>query len=388
MINFKTYTYRLYPNNIQKNKIDTTIIAARLIYNKVLAARIIVFYTYRSYIKKCNEQGVQPNICEINKHNQMPSLPSIKKQYPFTKTVDSLALCAELNNVNKAFKNYNEHRCKFPTFKKTKDRNSYATSNVNNNIRIEHKRIRLPKIGFVKVRLHRELPTNAVIKRCVVFEDKCGKYYVAIVVSYEENIVKSINKDENLNNVVGLDFKMGDIYVSSDGETPKYDAPYRTMLKTLHCLESKLKRREKFSNNWYKFIGRIRRIHKFIAFKRKDFIHKLTTKLSKRYDMVAIESLNLKSIAKKVKGKIELYDTSYCIFVKRLTYKLQILGKNICKIDRWFPSSKKCSKCGNIKKKLKLNQRTYNCKKCGLSLDRDINASINIRNEGIRALKN
>lgn len=178
MFNIKIYTYKLYPTKIQKQKINKTILASKLIYNKILASRIILFYTYKSYIKKCFELGVIPDSYILKEYNKMPNLLEIKNKSPFIKNVDNLALHEQWNNVNKIFNKYFNCKCKFPKFKKSE--NSYITNNLNNNIKIQKNKISLPEIGEVKIIQNSSLPDNYVIRRCIIYKSKNEEYYIKL----------------------------------------------------------------------------------------------------------------------------------------------------------------------------------------------------------------
>lgn len=378
-----SFKFRIYPNTIQKQKIDNNIECARFVYNKLLDSRIYEYGKYLQYLKRCKKVGIKKDSKKFYSFCKLSSVTQIKESYTFLKKADSLALCAEYNNLQNAFNNFFLNLRKFPKHKARKDKNSYITSCVNNNIRFQENKIRLPKIGFVKINLHRELPQNHIIKRVIVMNDKCDRYYIDIVVEVEDD-----TKSSYLKNVVGLDFKIGDIFVSSDFEKTKYIMPYRKAFDRLKKLQNIMKGKIKFSKNWFKILRKIQNLHRKISNKRKDFLHKLSNKLCRKYDIICIESLSMIDIAKKLSKGNNTYDTSYYKFTCMLKYKLEKLGKKLIKVDKWYPSSKICSNCGNVKDLLKLDERIYKCDKCKVILDRDINAAINIRNEGLRIFNN
>lgn len=376
-----SFKFRIYPNKIQKEKINNNIQCAKFVYNKLLDSRIYNYGKYLQYKKRCKKIGIKANPKSFYSFCKLTTVTQIKKSYEFLKEADSLALCAEYNNLKNAFNNFFLNLRSFPKHKSRKDKNSYVTSFVNNNIRIENNKIRLPKIGFVKIKLHRNIPGNYKIKRVVVIDDKCTGYYVSIVFECYENVEK-----HKLEKTVGLDFKIGDIFVSSDNEIPKYIMPYRRALDRLKKLQKTQKKKKKFSKNWYKILKKIQRLHKKISNKRRNFLHKLSRKLCSKYDLICIENLSMIDISQKLSSGNNTYDTSYYKFTCMLKYKLESLGKKIIKIDKWYPSSKICSNCGVQKNIISLDERVYECKKCGLVLNRDLNAAINIKNEGLRLL--
>lgn len=374
-----SFKFRIYPNTIQKQKIDNNINCARFMYNKLLDSRIYEYGKYLQYVKRCKKVGIKEDSKKFYSFCKLSSVTQVKESYSFLKKADSLALCAEYNNLKNAFNNFFLNLRNFPKHKSRKDKNSYITSCVNNNIRFQKNKIRLPKIGFVKINIHRKLPQIYTIKRVVVINDKCDRYYVDIVVEVEDN-----TKNSYLKNVVGLDFKIGDIFVSSDFENPKYIMPYRNAFDRLKKLQKVMKGKRKFSKNWFKILRKIQNIHRKISNKRKDFLHKLSNKLCGKYDIICIENLSMVDIAQKLSSGNNTYDTSYYKFTCMLRYKLEKIGKKLVKVDKWYPSSKICSNCGNVKNILNLDERIYKCDKCKMILDRDLNAAINIRDEGLR----
>lgn len=375
-----TYTYRIYPNKQQQKLINKTFESCRIVYNTLLNSRKIICKCFKNYEDNCKKQGIRVNRVKFNSLNKEPSIPKIKERFPELKDVDSLALCTEWNNLNKAFKNFYSKRAKFPKFKTRNDKNTYTTSRVNNNIRIQGSRIRLPKIGMVKVKLHREMPKGYEIKRVVVKKDKCDRYYVAIIINFENENDNKID----LNKSVGFDFKIGNIFVSSDNYMPDESMPYNNFLNKLKKIQRIMNKKRKFSKNWLKILSKFRKIHTKIVNIRKDFLHKCSKKISGLYDFVAIETIDLKSITKNLNNSRSLYDTAYYSFISKLKYKLELNGKIISKINKWFPSSKRCSVCGNIKKYFALSTKIYFCNKCHSSIDRDYNAAINIKNEALK----
>lgn len=382
MFKILTYTYRIYPNKLQKEKIDRTFIACRVMYNKLLDSMYAIHCTYKKYLQACDRAGVTVDKEHFNSTHYVPSLPIIKERFPFLKEVDSLALCSEWHHLRRALRSFYRGKTNFPRYKGRKDKNSYTTCFVNNNIRVEGNRLRLPKVGFVKIKLHRDLPKGYKIQRVIVKEDKCGRYFAAIVIRCKSTCCPK----KNLDRVVGLDFKIGEVFVSSKREIPKYPQPYRASLSRLKQFEKELGRKRKFSKNWWRCQIKIQKLHKKIANKRKDFLHQVSEILSKKYNVIAVETLSIVQIAKKLGSGTNVYDTSYCRFLAMLQYKLQRAGGQMIKISPWFPSSKKCSHCGAIDKQLKLGHRIYFCRKCFHRMDRDLNAAINIEREGLRLL--
>ena len=381
MPKYKTYKYRIYPNKKQKEKMQLTFKMCRYMYNTLLRKKVEIYNEFVRYSKKCEEKEINLEEKVFSKSHKLTRMSEIKKADERYAKVDSLALCAELSHINRAFENFYSGRAKFPKYKKRKDKNTYTTSNVYENLRIDKKnKIRIPKIGYVKAVLHREIPRGSKIKRAIVKEDKTGKYYVSLVLEMEE---KEVKEKEGVK-VEGLDYKVGEICVTSEGKKPKFSRPYKRALEKLRKIEKRIGRKEKFSKGYWKVIKKIRILHKKVAQKRRDVLHKISNKLTKKYKYIGVEDISMKEIARRLSTGINVYETGYAGFVEMLKYKIK---GEVIYVDRWYPSSKLCSKCGNKKKILKLEQRVYRCKKCGLRMDRDKNAAINIKNEAIRILK-
>ena len=282
-------------------------------------------------------------------------------------------------NVKRSFTNFFQKRAKFPKFKfKKTSVKSYTTNCVNNSIRIEeNKYLVLPKLKKVKFKYHREIPKDYRIKS-VTLTNSNGNYYVSILIEFEKEIQKNPSNDK----VIGLDFSMSELFVSSENQRADYPKYFRMLEEELKKLQKSLSRKVKFSKNWYKQKMKISRLHEYIKNCRRDFLHKLSKKLSEIYNAVVVEDLNMKGISQALNFGKSVGDNGWGMFLKMLEYKLMFLGKQFLKIDRWFPSSKTCSRCGNVKDELKLSERSYKCECCGIKIDRDYNAVLNIKNIG------
>ena len=378
---YKTYTFRAYPNKTQASLIYLTFTMCRYMFNTLLRIVLDNFSKYNSEVEWCLKNKKDFDEVKFNKSHKLLKISVIKKTNEDYSKVDSLALCAEYSNLVRGMEMFYRGHCKRPRFKSRNDKHSYTTSQVNDNIRIVGRKVRLPKIGFVKVRGMREIPDYFKIKRAIVFEDKKGNFYISIVFEYDEKFEE--NDKPVKSKVVGLDFKIGDIFVSSDFFIPKYSNKYFKFLDKIPKSQKSVNRKCKFSKNYWKETNKLRRDHRKVVNIRKDMLNKLSSMLALLYDYVIIEDLSIKEIVYKLGRGKNAYNTSFNAFVKKLLYKFQ---DRVIKIDKWFPSSKKCSNCGKKKKHLKLSQRVYRCAFCGNEIDRDLNAAINIRNEGMRIL--
>ena len=320
-----------------------------------------------------------------------------KKDYPFLKEVDSLALANVQLNLQAAFRNcFSKTRKKktgFPKFKsKRHSRKAYTTNNQKGTVALmDNRYIKLPKIGKVKAVIHRQPEADWIIKSATVSQDSDGKYYASVLFEFAD-IVPAYTAD--ITNAVGLDYASDSLYVDDKGNTGTNHKYYRESHKKLARAQRILSRRqgskkgETKSSNYIKQLRKINKIHRHIANQRLDHLHKQSTEIANQYDVVCVENLNMRSMANKGfgNGKATL-DNGYGMFLSMLEYKLLERGKHFIKVDKWFPSSQICHCCGTLHPEMKdLSIRTMQCN-CGITIGRDQNAAINIKNEGLRILK-
>lgn len=358
----KAYKFRLYPNNEQKVFFEKTFGCVRFIYNKMLADKI-------DYYK-------QESKMLYNGYAQY------KIKFPWLKEVDSRALANSQMNLKRAYENFFRNPSTgFPKFKSKKtSRKSYTTNFCNGNIKIVNNSIRLPKIGFVKAKISRQIPDDWKLKSVTISKTPTNKYYASVLFEYEVNI-----KPVEPVKVIGLDYSMSELFVDSEGGRADYPHFYKKALNKLAREQRKLSHCKIGSKNREKQRIRVALIHEKIANQRKDFLHKVSHQIANEWDAVCIETLDMREMAKELNFGKSVYDNGWGMFTGYLSYKLSDRGKQLVKIDKWFPSSKTCSNCGAIKKELLLSERVYHCD-CGFTINRDLNAAINIRNEGIRML--
>jgi len=364
----KAYKFRLYPTKEQEQLLAKTFGCVRFVYNKMLAERKEIYEKFK-------------NDKEALKKQKFPTPAKYKKVFVWLKEVDSLALANAQLNLQKAYQNFFSGRAEFPKFKSRKTRQSYTTNVVNGNIMLLDGYIKLPKLKFVKIKQHREIPAGYRIKSCTISKTKTGKYYISILTEYEKDI-----QPVKIQKVVGLDFSMDGLYVESEqGKKANYPRFYRQTLDKLAKEQRILSRRKKGSNRWHKQRLKVAKLHERITNQRKDFLHKVSYQLAKRYDCVVIEDLNMRGMSQTLNFGKSVADNAWGMFTTFLQYKLEEQGKKFIKIDKWFPSSKTCSCCGQVKESISLSERTFRCS-CGFVNDRDVNAAINIKNEGMRQL--
>ena len=319
-----------------------------------------------------------------------------KKDHPYLKEVDSLALANKQLDLQAAFRNCfsksHKKNTGFPKFKSAKrSRRSYTTNNQKGTVAIvDGGFIRLPKAGKVKAVIHRMPGDDWNIKSATVSQESDGKYYVSVLFEFETP-VNTYTTDKT--NAIGLDYASDGLYVDSNGNVGTNHKYYRESSRKLARAQRRLSRmqgsrkNEVKSSNYIKQLRKINRIHKHIANQRLDNLHKISTGIANRYDVVCVESLNMRAMANKGfgNGKATL-DNGYGMFLSMLEYKLADRNKYLIKVDKWFPSSQICHCCGSLHPEMKdLRVRTMKCD-CGLTMGRDRNAAINILQEGLRTL--
>jgi len=323
---------------------------------------------------------------EVLKQQRYSQPADYKQEFEWLKEVDSLALANAQLNLNTAYKNFfRDKAVGFPNFKrKHGDRKSYTTNNQKGSIRlIDSKTIRLPKLKDIRIKLHRELPLNSIIKSATISQTPTGKYYIAILVEFEAKIepVKP-----TVETTLGLDYSSKSLVVDSEARSAGYPRFYRKAETKLQKEQRKLSKRLKGGKNRDKQRRKVAKLHEKAANQRKDFLHKLSRQIANAYTAVAIEDLNMRNMAQCLKLAKSTNDNGFGMLKTFLAYKLAEQGKQLVTIDKWYPSSKLCRYCQTIFMELTLADRTWSCKNCGAELDRDINAAINIRNEGCRIL--
>lgn len=389
----KAIKYRIYPTAKQQQLIAQTFGCCRFVYNNMLAIS-----------KEAYEKG--ENICSRNKFNYL--LTDLKKRNAWLKDVDSTALTAANDALADAFSNFFAKRSGYPNFHKKKSSGSYTSKRIkgSKNIALESNAIRLPKLGIVKAKIHRLPKTDREIKSATVSQSSDGKYYVSVLFEFESDVPTNII---DINNSIGLDYASDGLFVDSNGNIGSNHKFYRKSHKKLTKAQRKLSRMIESNITGYKIIDnkrypiykkdiseckniqkqklKIAKISRHTANQRLDNLHKLSAEIANQYDVVCVESLNMKAIANKGfgNGKATL-DNGYGLFLNMLEYKLADRNKIFVKIDKWFPSSQMCHSCGTLHPEMKnLKIRTFECD-CGVKINRDQNAAINILNEGLRIL--
>ena len=372
----RAYKFRLYPDREQAELFQKTFGCCRFLYNHMLADKTEM-YEKTGKMKRLTPAGY-------------------KKDHPWLKEVDSLALANVQLHLEAAYKKYfSQEKAGHPKFKsKHRSRKSYTTNVVNGNIRIEGGKLRLPKAGYVKIRCHREIPEDYVLKSVTVSMEPSGKYYAALLYEYpvSENQAggKNMAARERAGtggtpDVLGIDFAMQGMAVFSDGSRAGYPMYYRKAQERISREQRKLSHCRKGSRNYGKQKRILAKCYEKVRNQRKDYLHKLSRKIADGHDAAAVEDIDMKGMSRCLKFGKSVMDDSYGAFRNMLGYKLKDQGKELVVVGRFFPSSRMCSRCGHVKEELRLDERIYRCG-CGNCMDRDVNAAVNIREEGRRIL--
>ena len=383
--------YRIYPNPIQKEIIDRTLGACRFIYNKFIEV-----------------------LCKQYERDEPLKVPTqytwINEDWLFDRSIaiDRLSFSRIYFNANSAINKYcdkirgNKDNIKFrkdgkpkgfPRFKSKKmDNDSYSNYSEPNRLFIDYSnhQIKLHRLGLVDFnKREKPVPSDWKIKHYTISR-KAGKYYCSICFEYENRLIHKglncIQLDES--KYIGLDYKSDGLYIDSNGQCAEYPKHYRQSQKRLRMLQKKYSRQQKGSNNSEKTRLKIQKLHDHISNQRKDFLHKLSTAITKQYDVICVEDLDMRGLSQCLKLGKSTMDNGFGMFRDMLTYKaLRQPMKYLVKVGRFYPSSKTCSYCGYKLDELKLSDRVFNCPKCKHIIDRDFNAAINIRNEGYRIIR-
>ena len=355
-----TYTYRIYPNTMQEILINKTFGSCRFVYNE--------------FLNDFNSNGYVSKYDKNNKCNN-----ELKHKYPWLKEIDKFAISNSIYNLDNSCKRYMNKLGAKPKFKKKNGLQSYQTNYTNNNIEVLDNYIKLPKLGKIKAKVHRNTEgriINATVKRY-----GNNKYKVMILVK------KEIKEKDKNSYIIGLD--MGITSFLTDNMGNKYDSP-KALIKTYNKigkLQKELVKKKKGSNNHKKLQNKINGLYDRCNNMRNDFLHKLSTIIINENQVIVVEDLDVKEMFQTKKIAKVLGDISISKFINMLEYKARWYGRKLIKVNRYYPSSQLCNNCGYQNVEVKdYHIRKWKCPCCKEFHDRDINAANNILDKGIEKL--
>jgi len=359
----RAFKYRFYPTPEQETLLRRTMGCTRLVYNRALAVRTQAWYDEK---KRVGYSDTSALLTEWKKQDDLQ----------FLSEVSCVPLQQGLRHLQKAFSNFFEGRAKYPTFKKK--RNGGSAEFTKSAFKFRNGQVFLAKSSLpLPIRWSRELPKGATPTTITVKLSPAGRWTVSLLVDVE------IEPLPPCSNEIGVDLGVTSLVALSDGEKIANPKGFNAKRRKLKKAQKALIRKQKGSNNRHKARLKVAKVHQEIADARKDFIHKLTIRLVRENQTIAVEDLAAKNMVKNRKLALSISDASWGELVRQLEYKCDWYGRTLVKIDRWFPSSKRCGKCGHIVEKLPLNIREWGCPNCGAHHDRDINAAQNILAAGL-----
>jgi putative transposase len=376
MIINKAYKFRLYPNKEQQELINKTLGCNRLVYNY--------------YLNKKKEE-YENNNKNISCFECIKDLLKIYVNYPFLKEIDSMSLRCSLFDLDNAYQKFFKEKIGYPKFKNKYDKNSYRTNYIKNtykgkiyeNIKLDliNRTITLPKLKEVKIRGYRNIKEiKGRIINATISKEKDNKYYVSVL--FEEDIIV---KQMIPTSIIGIDLGIKDLVITSNYEKYQNEKRIQKYEKRIKRKQKELSRKIKGSNNYYKTKQKLAKLYHKLTNARKYIIHKITKEIIDKNDIIVTENLKIKNMIKNHTIAKSLTDATLSEIIRQLEYKSKWKGKQLYKIDTYYPSSQICSKCGYQNKKIKdLKIREYICPECGSNLDRDCNAAENIMVEGIK----
>ena len=382
----RTFRFRIYPSDAQIDMLNSTLDLCRELYNAMLQQRI---YAYRSGKK-------------VNYNSQQDELPEIKDAFPEYRSIHSQVLQDVAGRLDKAYDNFfrrvrekkqgKKVSAGFPRFK-SRDRYNSITYTQSGFKIMENGHVWLSKIGEVRMFMHRSV--TGEIRTLSVKRDSAGDWFITITSVHETGSEHDSLEDQGNEhahatspefiNTIGIDLGIKALITTSGGE--QIDPPrfLRKSEENLKRAQRNLSRRKNGSGKRKKAKTRVAKIHRKIARQRDDFTHKLSMQLVNEHDLIVFEDLNIAGMVEKHHMAKSIEDVSWNRIIQYTTYKAESAGTVVVLVDPMH-TSQKCSKCGNIRKDLKLSDRIYQCNPCGLTIDRDLNAAMNIRNAGLIAV--
>ena len=370
----KAFKYRIYPTKTQIQLIEKHFGSTRFLYNYFLD------YRQKEYAKgqKVNYMTTQGKLTELKS----------QKEYEWLNECGSQSLQMALRELDNSYQRFFKQLGGYPNFKSKK--NNHQSFTAPQNIKIENNKTYLPKFikDGIKTKFHRDIPKDAILKQATISRTN-NQYFISILV--DDNIPTP--KPIKAKNAVGLDVGTETLITTSDyvkypnlRHTKKYEQKLKKLQKALSKKQHSRKKGDTTpkSNNYLKQLKKVQKLHTKIYNSRKDYLHKISSEITNQYDIICLESLNIKGMVKNKRLSKSISDVAWSEFMRQLEYKATWKGKTIIKISKWFPSSQICSNCGSSTGKKPLNIRKFDCPHCNTkNFDRDVNASINIRNYGL-----
>lgn len=359
----RAYKFRFYPTPEQVKVLAKTFGCARFAYNYMLRIRTDAWFERQE---------------RVGYHETSALLTQLKKQpdYVWLNEVSSVPVQQALRHLNTAFGNFFAKRAKYPTFKSKHNRQSatYAKSAF----KWDGKTLRLAKMDDpLNIRFSRTIPKAAKVTTVTISKDPAGRYFVSMLCD------DSVSAKSPITNKVGIDLGLAHFAILSTGKKVAAPNTFRKNEKRLALMQRRLAKKQKDSKNRAKARLKVARLHAKIADSRKDFLHKLSTRLINENQVIAIESLAVSNMQKNHSLAKSISDAGWSEFVRQLEYKSEWYGRTLITIDRWYPSTKRCSGCGRIVKSLPLAVREWECSECGAVHDRDVNAARNVLAAGL-----
>ena len=361
----KAYKYRIFPTKKQKEKMQRFFGVSRVIYNLALETKTNAY---------------AGNKVSITKYDLINQLPDLKMEFSWMKEVPSQVLQQTIFNLDTAYQNFFKGKGMFPKFK-----NKYTKQSIRfpQGFKINENSIFLPKLKDIKLIKHRDF--NGTVRNVTLSKTVTNKYFVSILVDTHTKLPKKKPIKEQTS--VGIDLGVKNLVITSDGVVYENKNFFKKQQRKLRVEQRRLARKQKGSNNYKKQKIKVALLHEKIRNQRTDYLHKISTELVNKYDTIIFEDLAVSNMVKNHKLARAISDMGWRQLRIMFEYKTEWYGKNEQVIGRFEPSSKICSRCGNIKQDLKLSDRIYHCDVCGFSEDRDKNAADNIKSFGLRDIQ-
>ncbi|EGK90225.1 transposase [Microcoleus vaginatus PCC 9802] len=360
----KAYRYRFYPTAEQENLLRRTMGCARLVYNKALAARTEAWYEHQERVGYSQTSSMLTNWKK-------------EEELDFLNEVSCVPLQQGLRHLQTAFTNFFAGRAKYPNFKRK--HNGGSAEFTKSAFRWKDRQVFLAKCTTpLPIRWSKQIPSECSPSTITVKLTPAGRWFVSLLV--EDYTIKPLPE---IDKSIGLDVGITSLIATSDGEKIANPKHFKKLRKKLKKKQKTLAGKQKGSNNREKARVQVAKVYAQITDARLDFLHKLTTQIIRENQTIVVEDLAIKNMVKNHKLALVISDASWGELIRQLSYKCEWYGRELIKIDRWFPSSKRCGNCGHIVEKLPLNIREWECLKCGTNHDRDINAAKNILAAGL-----